>query len=81
MLVKFRAGKLIKDERALKPDTRKGFIIVAIDDQDLMHFQWVERSSDGATVGQPEIDQAVFPGEAIFEKVYLVNYRLLHYPQ
>jgi len=68
-LVQLRAGKLILDGGVLKPDTRKGLIRVIRDEHDLLHFQWGERDAAGALVGELEIDQIIFPGEAIFEKV------------
>ncbi len=68
-LAQFRAGLLVKDGTTLKPDARKGLIRVIRDAEDLLHFQWAERTAAGALVGEPQIDQVVFPGEASFEKV------------
>jgi hypothetical protein len=68
-LVQLRAGRLILDGRVLKPDTRKGLIRVIRDEHDLLHFHWGERNASGALVGDLEIDQIIFPGEASFEKV------------
>jgi Proteasome complex subunit Rpn13 ubiquitin receptor len=68
-LVQLRAGIMILENAVLKPDTRKGLIRVIRDEHDLLHFQWSERDAAGAVVGDPEIDQIVFPGEAAFEKI------------
>lgn len=68
-LVQLRAGKLILDGGVLRPDARKGLIRVNRDEHDLLHFQWGERDAAGALVGELEIDQIIFPGEASFEKV------------
>ncbi len=67
-LAQLRCGRMILQEGILKPDTRKGLIRVTIDEHDLLHFQWGERDAAGA-VGELEIDQIVFPGEAVFEKI------------
>jgi 26S proteasome regulatory subunit N13 len=68
-LVQFKCGRLILDHGLLKPDTRKGLIRVTRDELDLLHFQWGERDAAGTLVGEPEVDQVVFPGEAAFEKI------------
>ena len=65
-LVELRAGKLLRDGTILKADPRKGLIRVSMDDQDLIHFQWAERTSTGTL--EPESDQILFPGEVNFEK-------------
>jgi 26S proteasome regulatory subunit N13 len=46
------------------PDTRKGLVRAASGDEGLFHFQWLNRTSNVV-----EVDQIVFPDEAIFEKV------------
>ena len=64
-----RAGQLVRDGAMLKADPRKGLICISVDQQELIHFQWSERRSDG-TVNAPEIDEIVFPGEVpTFQKV------------
>ncbi|KAL4519362.1 hypothetical protein Ndes2526A_g00450 [Nannochloris sp. 'desiccata'] len=68
-LVQLRAGKLILDGGVLRPDARKGLIRVNRDEHDILHFQWGERDAAGALVGELEIDQIIFPGEASFEKI------------
>ena len=45
-------------------DTRKGLVHVARGDEGLLHFQWLNRTSNVV-----EVDQIVFPDEAVFEKV------------
>ena len=70
-LAQLRAGRLVKEPASniLKPDLRKGWCLVLMDDQGLVHFQWNERSATGEVCGDPEIDVITFPGEAAFEKV------------
>jgi 26S proteasome regulatory subunit N13 len=46
------------------PDTRKGLVHVARGDEGSLHFQWLNRTSNVV-----EVDQIVFPDEAVFEKV------------
>jgi 26S proteasome regulatory subunit N13 len=46
------------------PDTRKGLVRVARGDEGLLHFQWLNRTSNVV-----EVDQIVFPNEVVFEKV------------
>jgi 26S proteasome regulatory subunit N13 len=64
-----RAGKMVREGAVLKPDTRKGVIMVGVDSEELTHFIWTERNSDGSTVSPPETDIVIFPGEVKFEKV------------
>lgn len=64
-----RAGKMVRDGAVLKPDTRKGLIMVGVDSEELTHFIWTERNPDGSTVSPPETDIVIFPGEVKFEKV------------
>jgi 26S proteasome regulatory subunit N13 len=45
-------------------DTQKGLVCVARGDEVLLHFQWLNRTSNVV-----EVDQIVFLDEAIFEKV------------
>ena len=68
-LVEMRAGLMVLDDSKLKADPRKGLIRLIIDDQDLVHFQWLERTSTGAAATTtPEVDTILFGGEAVFEK-------------
>ena len=69
-LVELRCGKLVRDGTILKADPRKGMVGVVVDDQDLIHFQWAERTATGTL--EPESDQIIFAGEASFEKASLV---------
>lgn len=66
---KLRAGKMVREGGILKPDTRKGLIMVGIDAEELTHFLWTERNPDGTPVSPPETDIVIFPGEVKFEKV------------
>ena len=82
-LHQFRAGRLIKRQNAdgkeiLAPDTTKGLIRVILDDEDLVRFQWIERSSAGDAIGDPVIDVVIFPHEATFEKVIYIACMILH---
>lgn len=63
-ITKLKAGLLQRSDRLLTPDTRRGCVQVLVDDEDLIHFQWLERESS-----VPDVDIIIFPGEAIFEKV------------
>lgn len=65
-LLSFRAGKMIREnENSNKviPDLRKGWIQL-IDEDDLLHFQWKERSNTDA-----EDDLIIFPDDAKFVRV------------
>jgi 26S proteasome regulatory subunit N13 len=44
------------------PDTWKGLVCVARGDESLLHFQWINPTSNVV-----EVDQIVFPDEAVFE--------------
>lgn len=79
-LVELRCGKLVRDGTILKADPRKGMVRVVMDDQDLIHFQWAERTATGTTL-EPESDQIIFAGEASFEKAryYLVLAAIMNY--
>jgi 26S proteasome regulatory subunit N13 len=46
------------------PDTGKGLVRVARRDEGLLHFQWLNRTSNVV-----EVDKIVFLDEAVFEKV------------
>lgn len=69
LLVQFRAGKLQREGRMLKPDPRKGIIIVLRDNQGQLHFQWAERDGSGCQAAVPETDVILSPGGANFEQV------------
>ncbi|XP_057814391.1 26S proteasome regulatory subunit RPN13 [Cryptomeria japonica] len=64
VLMEFRAGKMILEGTRVMPDTRKGLVRVAKGDEGLLHFQWLNRTTNVA-----ELDQIIFPDEAVFEKV------------
>lgn len=49
------------------PDHRKGEIRVFVDDQELIHFQWLERKPENENV--VEVDIVTFAGECTFEKL------------
>nr|XP_027071482.1 26S proteasome regulatory subunit RPN13-like isoform X3 [Coffea arabica] len=64
VLLQFRAGKMRMEGTQVVPDSRKGLVCIGRRDEGLIHFQWVDRSSNVV-----EDDQIVFPDEAVFEKV------------
>ena len=74
-LEEVRAGRMLLEGKMLKADPRKGCIRVAIDENDLVHFQWTERApaaaAPGAAAAEPELDIVVFPQESVFDKVRL----------
>jgi 26S proteasome regulatory subunit N13 len=63
-MLKFRAGMMSLEGTRVMSDTRKGLVRVARGDEGLLHFQWLNRTSNVV-----EVHQIVFPDEAIFEKV------------
>ena len=63
-MLEFRAGMMSLEGTRVLPDTRKGLVHVARGDEGLLHFQWLNRTSNVV-----EVDQIVFPDEAVFEKV------------
>ena len=46
------------------PDTRKGLVHVARGDEGLLHFQWLNQTSNVV-----KVDEIILPDEAVFEKV------------
>lgn len=64
IMLEFRAGTMSLEGTRVVPDTRRGLVRVARGDEGLLHFQWLDRTSNVV-----EIDQIVFPDEAVFEKV------------
>ncbi|KAJ3374963.1 hypothetical protein GGF31_005685 [Allomyces arbusculus] len=70
-LVEFRAGKMVRDGRMVKPDTRKGTISLDVGDDTLLHFYWKDRGTN-----RVELDLIIFPEEAEFIKVEQSNDRV-----
>ncbi|XP_051149192.1 26S proteasome regulatory subunit RPN13 [Andrographis paniculata] len=64
VLLEFRAGKMLMDGTRVLPDSRKGLVRMGRGEEGLVHFQWLDRSTNVV-----EVDQIVFPDEAVFEKV------------
>ncbi|KAH9305321.1 hypothetical protein KI387_009725, partial [Taxus chinensis] len=64
VMLEFRAGKMIMEGTRVMPDARKGLVRVAKGDEGLLHLQWLDRTTNVA-----ELDQIIFPDEAVFEKV------------
>ena len=65
-LLSFRAGKMNREtetSNTVLPDLRKGYIQLLTED-DLLHFQWKERSAPDA-----EDDLIIFPDDAKFVRV------------
>jgi 26S proteasome regulatory subunit N13 len=65
-LLSFRAGKMHRENEesnTVVADTRKGYIQL-VNEDDLLHFQWKERSSNSA-----EDDLIIFPEDAKFVRV------------
>lgn len=71
IMLEFRAGIMSLEGTRVVPDTRKGLVRVARGDEGLLHFQWLNRTSNVV-----EIDQIVLPDEAIFEKVQQTSGRV-----
>uniref|UniRef100_A0A0C9S7A5 TSA: Wollemia nobilis Ref_Wollemi_Transcript_9392_1311 transcribed RNA sequence n=1 Tax=Wollemia nobilis TaxID=56998 RepID=A0A0C9S7A5_9CONI len=71
VMLEFRAGKMTMEGTRVTPDTRKGLVRVAKGDEGLLHFQWLDRSTNVV-----EIDQIIFPNEAVFEKVQQTSGRV-----
>lgn len=76
-VAELRAGKMVKDGRVMKPDTRKGLIRVVRADDGLTHFQWHERNAQGLPI-QLEEDIILFPEEAKFVQVDRPGSRIFH---
>ncbi|BAS95662.1 26S proteasome regulatory subunit RPN13 [Oryza sativa Japonica Group] len=64
IMCEFRAGKMSLDGTRVIPDTRKGLVRIGRGEEGLVHFQWLDRGQNLV-----EVDQIVFPEEAVFEKV------------
>jgi hypothetical protein len=65
-LLSFRAGKMNRENETsdtVVPDLRKGYIQL-LNEDDLLHFQWKERSAPDA-----EDDLIIFPEDAKFVRV------------
>ena len=65
-LLSFRAGKMTRENDTsnnVVPDLRKGYIQLLTED-DLLHFQWKERSA-----AEAEDDLIIFPEDAKFVRV------------
>ncbi|KAI9224495.1 proteasome complex subunit Rpn13 ubiquitin receptor-domain-containing protein [Blastocladiella britannica] len=76
-LVEFRAGKMTRDGRLVRPDTRKGTVYLEIGaDDGLLHFCWAERTTIANPGRQAEEDLIVFPEEAEWIKVEQSNDRV-----
>eukprot|EP01018_Ginkgo_biloba_P026733 Gb_34330 [translate_table: standard] len=71
VMLEFRAGKMVLEGTRVVPDTRKGLVRVARNDEGLLHFQWLDRTNNLL-----EDDQIVFPEEAVFEKVQQTSGRV-----
>lgn len=62
--VEFRAGRMDWDGRMVKPDKRKGkIILVTSEAEQLMHFQWVDREKNEA------VDDLIVINDAYLEKI------------
>eukprot|EP00695_Tsukubamonas_globosa_P003745 TRINITY_DN808_c0_g1_i1.p1 TRINITY_DN808_c0_g1~~TRINITY_DN808_c0_g1_i1.p1 ORF type:complete len:139 (+),score=30.18 TRINITY_DN808_c0_g1_i1:53-418(+) len=59
-LVSFKAGKCSQTGTTVTPDARKGTLILLKDDDNMLHLQWMDRTS-GAT----EDDFILFPGAQV----------------
>ncbi|KAI8982507.1 proteasome complex subunit Rpn13 ubiquitin receptor-domain-containing protein [Pilobolus umbonatus] len=64
-LIEFNAGKCIVEGSWIKPDTRKGKIIMDQGDDQFLHFYWKERGNQAVC----EDDFIIFPEEAEFSLV------------
>lgn len=63
-LLQFRAGRMNRDGKWVKPDARKGLIFLEQTEDSLLHFRWKER-----TGSFPEEDLIIFPNDAEFKRV------------
>ncbi|KAI8476022.1 MAG: adhesion molecule [Monoraphidium minutum] len=64
-----RFGKLVRDGKTLKPDTRKGMLRVIRTEDGLLHLTWAERADAGGVGGAAEEDTILFPEEASFVQI------------
>lgn len=64
IMLEFRAGKMSLEGKHVVPDTRKGLVRIGRGEEGLIHFQWLDRVQNII-----ELDQIIFPDEAVFEKV------------
>lgn len=71
IMLEFRAGKMSLQGKRVVPDTRKGLIRIGRGEEGLIHFQWIDRTQNVA-----ELDQIIFPDEALFEKVTQTSERV-----
>jgi len=78
-LQEVRAGRMLLEGKMLKADPRKGCIRIAIDENDLVHFQWAERAP--AASAAAELDIVVFPDESVFDKARERDEACMHHPR
>ena len=71
VLLSFRAGIANLIDGVITPDPRRGLLQV-VSSGGLLHIHWLERSANGPTE-PPEIDTVIFPEEADFVKVILLQ--------
>lgn len=62
--LEFRAGKMRLEGKRVVPDLRKGLVRIGRGEEGLIHFQWLDR-----TTNVIEDDQIIFPDEGVYEKV------------
>jgi len=70
-MVEFKAGRMVRDGKMLKPENRKGLIYLYRSDDSLIHFCWKDRTTHAVIE-----DLIVFAGDAIFKKVSKTSQRV-----
>lgn len=69
LLCEGRFGKLSRDGKTLKPDTRKGLLRIVRTEDGLLHLLWAERTDSGSVETEAEDDVILFPEEATFTQI------------
>lgn len=75
--VEFRAGRMDWDGRMVTPDKRKGKIILTtVEDEQLMHFHWIDREKNEVAVDLIVINDAYFEKieKCTTGRVYLLRF-------
>lgn len=74
-LVEFKAGRMYVEQGMVKPDKRKGKIVMIRGDDGLLHFQWRLRDDKNTLID----DLILFPEEAKWKRVDKIQKSRIYY--